>query len=55
MAKWYARVNGRRTDEGRTLEPLLRAQVDLLCLRDLLEDLLDHYSVIVSDLAGKSV
>ena len=55
MTKWCAHVNGRRTDGGRTLEPLLRAQVDLLCLRDLLEDLLDDNSVIVPDLAGKSV
>ena len=37
---------------GRTLELLLRAEVHLLCLRDLLQDLLDDDAVIVSHFAS---
>lgn len=33
----------------RTLEPLLRIQIDLLRLRDLFEDFLDHHAVKVSN------
>ena len=36
----------------RTLEPLLRVEVDLLGLCDLLQDLLDNYPVVVADFAA---
>lgn len=36
--------------DNHDLEPLSRGDVDLLCLRDLLEQRLDHDAVVVADI-----
>ena len=35
----------------RTFEPMSRVHIDLLCLRDLFEELLDDYAVVIADFA----
>ena len=47
------RVGAAERGAGRTFEPLPRAQVDLLCLCDLLQDLLDDHPVIRPDLTAR--
>jgi hypothetical protein len=42
-----------REGEAHTLKPLLRVQIDLLRLRDLLQQLLDHHAVVVPRLTKK--